>query len=96
MKDYVLLAKIKELYSEVGVACDDLDIAITLSKMLDNQRQDLAAMIAFLSEQPDASASHILAQAMHDLNGLKATYLGLPEGDCFSPRSSGYAKRQAS
>lgn len=88
-----LLETIKQLFSQIAETCDAMDIGITLSKMSDEQQADLSAMITFLKNQPDANASYILAQVMHDLNGLKAGFLGLPSGEYFSPRSSGYAKK---
>ena len=72
------------------------DIGITTSIAMNaEQRNDLAAMIDFLESQKDTPSS-IMANVMHDLSGLKAVYLKDPSGSCFSPRSSGYAKRKAS
>ena len=74
---------------------DRTDTGMTISiAMTDEQRDDLAAMIDFLESQKDAPSS-IMANVMHDLCGLRAVHFGEPHGDCFSPRSSGYAKRAA-
>jgi len=75
---------------------DRTDAGMTISiAMDDEQRFDLAAMIDFLVSRDDTPSS-IIANVMHDLNGLKAVYLKDPFGNCFSPRSSGYAKRKVS
>ena len=74
---------------------DRTDVGMTISiAMTDEQRDDLAAMIDFLESQKDAPSS-IMANVIHDLCGLRAVHLGEPRGDCFSPRSSGYAERVA-
>jgi len=77
---------------------DRVDAGITISiAMTDEQRNDLAAMIDYFeSGNTPMPASEIMANVMHDLNGLKAVYMKLPQGDCFCPRSSGYTKRMAS
>jgi len=73
-----------------------LDVGITTSiAMTEEQRNDMAAMIDFLEAKKDKPAS-IIANVMHDLSGLKAVYLKDPAGECFSPRSAGYATRKAS
>ncbi len=92
--DMELSEIITKLYRQCCIRQDRLDCDITLSKMSDMQRIDLSAMIDYMMSI-DRGASYILAQVNHDLQGLKAGFLGLPEGDCFSPRSSGYAARVA-
>lgn len=88
-----LFQTIKLLFSQIAETPDLVDIGITLDKMSKEQCADLSAMIDFMRNESKDTASYILAQVMHDLNGLKAGFLGLPEGDCFSPRSHGYANR---
>jgi hypothetical protein len=94
MKVYVLLSAVSDLFTETNMEHDQLDTAITLDKMSDEQREDMAAMIEYFRNN-DETASYILAQVCHDLAGLKAGFLGLPEGIGFSPRSAGYAVRTA-
>jgi catechol-2,3-dioxygenase len=88
--------KVFDLAERADWDIDRLDIGITISiAMTDEQRNDLAAMIDFLESRKD-SLDSIMANVMHDLSGLKAIYLKDPSGNCFSPRSDGYAKRKAS
>jgi hypothetical protein len=87
-----LFDTIKALHSELPIPFDSIDVGITLWKMSDEQCTDLAAMIRWMQDNCDKS-EYIIGQVYHDLNGLKAGFLGLPEGDCFSPRSSGYATK---
>lgn len=88
-----LMNKIFELADKDGWEIDRTDIGCTLTNaMNEEQLADLAAMIDFLELQ-NYEPSSILANVMHDLNGLKAAYFCAPEGDCFSPRSRGYAKK---
>ena len=76
-----------------GREIDRKDIGITLTvAMTQGQLEDLVVMMGFLVGQKK-SASYILGNIMHDLNGLKAIHLELPEGDGFSPHSFGYAKK---
>lgn len=91
-KDLVLLQSIQKLHSQIAYPCDSLDIGITLSKMTDEQLDDLSAMVQWMKDNNN-DCSYILAQVVHDLNGLKAGFLGLPEGIGFCPRSSGYDKK---
>ena len=91
-KENTLSETIASLFKQVHFTQDRLATDITLMKMSDVQIDDLAAMIDFLKASGD-TASYILGQVSHDLMGLKAGFLGLPEGDCFSPRSSGYAAK---
>lgn len=93
MNEIELLQVIKSYHEKVDIPCDTIDIGITLNKMSQEQRDDLAAMIQWLHENTYGDDSYLLYQVLHDLNGLKAVFLGLPEGQCFSPRSSGYAKK---
>ena len=75
---------------------DRTDTGMTISiAMNDEQRNDLAAMIDFLESRKDTPSS-IMANVMHDLCGLMAVHFGESHGNCFSPRSSGYAKHVAS
>jgi hypothetical protein len=88
-----LMDKIFELAKVAEWEIDRTDIGCTITNAMKKvQIDDLKAMISFLESKGD-SPSSILVNAMHDLNGLKAIYFGLPEGNCFSPRSSGYAKK---
>lgn len=74
---------------------DRTDAGMTISiAMNDEQRNDLAAMIDFFESRKDTPSS-IMANVMYDLCGLRAVHFGEPHGNCFSPRSSGYAKRVA-
>lgn len=87
--------KIFDLACKAEWPIDRMDVGITTSiAMTDEQRDDLAAMIDFLDNRKD-SASSIMANVMHDITGLKAVYLKDPSGNCFSPRSTGYASRVA-
>lgn len=98
MTEQELSNKIADLYESAGFQQDRMSDDITLMKMSAMQHNDLAAMIEHLENHGDTGqkeAGYILANVGHDLNGLKAGFLGLPEGDCFSPRSSGYATRVA-
>lgn len=98
MTEQELSNKIADLYKSAGFQQDRLSDDITLSKMSAMQHNDLAAMIEYLETHGDdgqREAGYILASVGHDLNGLKAGFLGSPEGNCFSPRSSGYASRVA-
>ena len=91
-----LLEKIKALAKKTGWKIDMMDVGcIITSAMNKEQIADLKAMVEFLEGQED-SASSILANVLHDLNGLKAVYFKTPEGNCFSPRSAGYTKKIAS
>ena len=81
---------IAEFYSMAGVEQDRMDCDITLMKMSHEQHEDLAAMIDYLYEHRGDTPVRVLAEIVHDLNGLKAGFLGLPGGVCFSPRSSGF------
>ena len=96
MTEQELSNKIVELYKAGGIQQDRLDCDITLMKISAMQHNDLAAMIVFLETHGDSGQQepgYILCQVVHDLSGIKAGFLGLPEGVCFSPRSSGYARR---
>jgi len=96
-----LYKTIKHLFEQVAkeqghVLCfDAIDIGITLNKMTEEQQEDLLTMIKFMSNLCTSSVGSILADVVHDLDGLKAGFLDLPQSQCFSPRSSGYAKRVA-
>ena len=96
-----LYKTIKHLFEQVAkeqghVLCfDAIDIGITVSKMTEEQQEDLLTMIKFMSNLCTSTAGSVLDDVVHDLNGLKAGFLDLPEGRCFSPRSFGIAKRVA-
>jgi len=87
--------KIAELYQLAGLTLDRLDCDITLSKMSDSQVADMSAMIHYFENHGpiwQQEAGYIVCQLQHDLQGLKACFLELPEGEGFSPRSTGYAE----
>ena len=85
--------KIRELSQETGIELDFVDVGITLSVAMSTKEQnDLEGMIDWMLAQND-DPTYILGQVMHDLNGCKARHLGMPEGDCFSPKSIGYANK---
>jgi hypothetical protein len=88
-----LMNKIFDLAKKADWQIDKVDVGCTLTNaMSQTQQADLEAMIDFL-ESRDEPKDSILTNVFHDLNGLKAAYFSQPEGDCFSPRSSGYATR---
>ena len=88
-EEFVLFSRITKL-SDESFDIDRLDLGVTLTKISQEQRDDLAGMIDFLDNE-DWPEGSILGQVMHDTYGLKAEIL---EGPCgFSPRSHGYAKK---
>ena len=94
MTERELSNAIAELYKTTGWDQDRLSDDITLSKMSDSQRADLAAMIDYFQTRGDdgqKEPGYILGNVGHDLAGFKASFLGLPKTEGFSPRSSGYA-----
>jgi len=90
------LETIKELAKQAKWDIDLMDVGCTLTNAM-NKKQiaDLNAMIKFLQKCDDSPGS-ILANVLHDLNGLKAVYFKQQSGAGFSPRSFGYAKKKAS
>ncbi len=89
----VIEEAIAAIAKKAGLTVDRMDIGITLTvAMNQEQREDLVVMMGFLVGQK-MSSGEILYNLLHDLGGLKAIYLKDPHGKCFSPRSSGYAKR---
>ncbi len=96
MTELELANVIAELYKAAGWKQDRMSDDITLSKMSAMQHNDLAAMIEYFQsgDEGQQEPGYILANVGHDLTGLRAGFLGLPE-DGFSPRSSGYATRVA-
>ena len=72
----------------------DIDITITQA-MSHDQRADLLAMMVYLDEHKGCTPGHVLAEALHDIYGLKAVYLADPVGNCFLPRSASYASLRA-
>lgn len=89
-----LQKEIVELAKKAGQELDKVDIGITLTVAMNSaQRDDLEAMMDFLTQQKKMKPSELLFNVLHDLYGLKAVYQGLPAGDCFCPRSHGYAAR---
>ena len=87
-----LQKRIVNLAETCNVEVDRMDISITLTvAMTPLQVDDLAAMMAFLLREETPSAA--LSNTIHDLGGLKAIHLKDPHGDCFVPRSAGYAAK---
>ena len=94
MKAIELEKKIVKLHESANFPCDRLDLGITLTVALnDQQRVDLSAMIDRLTEGNEPM--YVLAQVVHDLNGLKGLYLEPERFVGFSPRSTGYAAKTA-
>ena len=86
--------KIVALHAFAGCPCDRLNIGITVTvAMNDTQRADLSAMIDHLSS--GNGPMYVLAQVVHDLNGLKGLYMEPERFVGFSPRSTGYAAKTA-
>lgn len=83
--------KIVSLCEKAEIPIDKMDLGVTLTvAMTQKQRDDLSAMMDYLEQMKSAELAF---NVLHDLRGLKAVYLGDPAGDCFVPRSSGYAAR---
>ena len=86
--------KIQDILRKCRITIDPLDLGITLFvAMTDKERNDLSAMIDYLTSQEKISIQEICFNIVHDLVGMKAKHLGLPAGECFSPRSRGYAEK---
>ena len=82
--------------AEVRYVFDWMDVDITITQAMSHeQRADLLAMMIYLDGHKGCTPMHVLAEAMHDIRGLKAVYLGDPAGNGFSPRSSSYATLRA-
>jgi len=66
-----------------------MDVTVAMNEQ---QQDDLLAMIYFLRDRGDDDGA-ILANVLHDTNGLRGVYLEPENFVGFSPRSSGYAER---
>ena len=91
-----LAATVSQLHKDAELQEDRLSNATTLSKMSQEQIDDLSSMIIYFlasGDEGQKEPGYILANVMHDLNGLKAGFLDLPAGKGFLPRSDGYSKR---
>lgn len=93
MKAIDLIQTISNLAKEANWEIDKMDLSMDVTVAMNiEQQNDLACMIEFLKKS-GYKASSICANVFHDLYGLRAAHLGHPSGDCFCPRSSGYAQR---
>lgn len=88
-----LQEQILALAKKAKVKIIKMDLAMDLTFATNvQQREDLAAMIT-IKQNAGRPDQEILTNVMHDLVGLRAIHNGSPKGNCFVPRSAGYAER---